>query len=226
MKKKVLSLLIIGILATGISSVMTSNVFAAENSHNASKSMVLLAKNDILQDGQYSVGTKILKEKSNDLSMAGQYIGQTAKITVENGKMYLSVDVTRIDWMKNISVFLNGSSVNYDLKKASDNKNATVKFQIPNTKPDIKFSMNVEPMGNARVAFRIILNDAITTLGNGDIKSDNKKSTGKKVISSSAQHIKVNKELPKTGSPISQTNLLWVGGLTTILGGVLIKIKN
>lgn len=225
MKKKVLSLLIIGTLATGISGVMTSNVFAAGNLDNASKSMVLLAKNDSLQDGKYSVGIKILKEKSDDLSMAGQYIGQTAKINVENGKMYLSVDVTRIDWMKNISVFLNGSSVNYDLKKASDNKNATVKFQIPNTKPDIKFGMNVEPMGNARVAFRVVLNDNITKLAGSTVKNNND-NDNKATSSSLAKATKSKGELPKTGSPISQSSLLWLGGLTTVLGGVLLKKKN
>lgn len=223
MKKRLLSLLIISVLTIGITTNITNNVFALEN---PTKDMVLQAQNNILQDGKYSVSINVLKEQSDEYSIAGQYIKQASNISVENGKIYLSVNITRIDWMKNISIFVNGSSVSYNLNKSSD-KNAVIKFQIPNVNAKIKFGMNVVPMDNARVAFRVTLSDNIKPLVNSTQQNANNKSNVKEVNNASvSKDSKSNDELPKTGSPICQSNLLLLGGITTIIGIILVKKKN
>ncbi|WP_053955874.1 NEAT domain-containing protein [Inediibacterium massiliense] len=106
------------------------------------------------------VEIEVLKEDSNEQSMAHAYIGKKAGFEVRDGKQYLTVYIKRSEWMKNIDITVDGKSVKYDRKvvktSSKEGENITVEFEIPNLDAKIKFHMNVLPMGEARVAFRIV----------------------------------------------------------------------
>ena len=96
-------------------------------------------------------------------------------------------------------------------------------------------SMNVVPMGNARVSFRVVLqNDLKSVSGKATINDTSKDSTLKKsdakeTSANSNKEVKKDKdgkELPQTGLPITQAELPLLGGLTSMAGLFLLKKKN
>ncbi|CAM2836078.1 NEAT domain-containing protein [Hathewaya histolytica] len=192
---------------------------------------VIAIQNNKLKDGKYNVGIQTLKEKSDELSMAGQYVDSNAVIDVKDGNISIGIKIMRNDWMKNIKVSVDNSNVDYKLiKHDNENKVATLKFSIPSTKSNIKFRANIEPMGNTEVSFRTKLKDDMQKISdkenkedksNGNTEKNTKNVEGKKsnkgVAKSNA------KELPQTGLPIKSSNLFVVGGLSTIIGAMLFK---
>ncbi len=80
--------------------------------------------------------------------------------------------------------------------------------------------MNVVPMDNADVAFRIVLNDDIKKISGESPKQSSKKNDDNNKSSKSSN---AEKELPQTGFPISNGSLLLMGGLSTLLGAGLLK---
>lgn len=231
MRKNLLKVLTVGILAGGVL-FSSSQAFAETGNINQSiklEASSKLAKNDSLKDGTYNVSIQVLKEKENDLSMAGQYIGQKITLEVKGGQIYAIVDITRLDWMKNINIFVNGTDTKYD-KTMSGNQAGKLKFKLPSTDAKITFKMNVVPMGNARVAFRVVMqNDIKPVSGAATINNTSKKSDSKATSTTNNKGDKKNKdgkELPQTGLPITQAELPLIGGLTSMAGVFLLKKKN
>lgn len=207
---------IVGNIALG-----SNYAFAADiNTKNSNyEQQIITAENNQLQNGQYTVNIETLKENSDELSMAGQYIDKTANVNVENGTMTLSLRITKINWMKNIEVAVDGSIVNYEtVMEGDDGKVATISFPITGQNPNIVFHMNVEPMGNARVCFRVALQgdfnkvgENVTTTASNTENNDSKNNTNGE-----------NKELPKTGSMINNKGLIAIGSLAAV-SGILLK---
>lgn len=231
MKGKVLKNCIAIVLCSGIvfssSSVRAMNLESCKI--NVLSAGVLVAKNNCLENGKYNVSMETLKEKSDDISMAGQYINKKTLLEANNGETYLTLTITRIDWMKNIKVFIDNSEVQYDvINKGKDGQVADIRFKVPNTKPNIKFNMNVVPMGNANVNFRIDLQNDITKI-NGEEKKENKVSKNVKeekgLKESSSTPNNSEKELPQTGGLVSQKGLLTIGSLAAVVGIILRKRK-
>ncbi|RXM58560.1 NEAT domain-containing protein [Clostridium tetani] len=166
MKKNFLKVLIVSVLVGGIASVSTQ-VFAQNIGTTNSNSPIILAQNDKLKDGKYDVSVQILKENSEELSMAGQYVNKNASLKVENGQSYITLNFSKINWMKNIKISVNGAEVSY--KTIPSGENATITFKVPNTKANIRVAMNVEPMGNVSVAFRVAIQNDIKQLDNKTI---------------------------------------------------------
>lgn len=236
MKNKCIKAILAGAVSAGI--LLSSNAVYAKDMNNSyvdiNKNIVLLAKQDGLQDGKYNVGIQALKEKSEELSMAGQYVNSNAILDVHGKDMYVTIKVSRSDWMKNIRIWVNGSPVKYQQQvKDKEGQISTLKFKIPNRKSEIKFKMNIVQMGNAEVAFRIVLNDNVSKISSAVNNTTFKASQQSKVNNKSKENKlskdkndKKNtdsKELPQTGSPISGSNLAIIGGVSTLLGAVLIK---
>ncbi len=78
MKNKFIKLTLAGAISTGIL-ISSSSVLATDINNNygqvhSNKNIVLLTQKDELEDGKYSVSFQTLKEKSAELSMAGQYV--------------------------------------------------------------------------------------------------------------------------------------------------------
>ncbi|GAA0785895.1 hypothetical protein GCM10008909_15320 [Hathewaya limosa] len=119
------------------------------------------------------IKVKVLKEKSDDVSMAGGYI-EKVEHEVSNGKQYLVLSIDSLDWMSNITASINdGQEVKVEeleisKKKKNDGKGkeiGKIRFEIKNLNSKILMHMNVEPMGNARVTFRLIPETTITDQG-------------------------------------------------------------
>ncbi|EDS78308.1 putative npqtn cell wall surface anchor protein [Clostridium botulinum C str. Eklund] len=230
MKKNLLKVLTVGILAGGVV-FSSSQAFAESGNVNQPiklEASSMLAKNDSLKDGTYKVSIQVLKEKEKDLSMAGQYIGQQITLEVKGGQIYATVDITRLDWMKNINIFVNGTDTKYD-KTMSGSQKGKLKFKIPSMDAKITFKMNVVPMGNARVAFRVVpQNDIKPVSGAATINDTSKKSDSRATSTTSNKETKKDKdgkELPQTGLPITQAELPLLGGLTSMAGVFLLKKK-
>ena len=225
MKNKFIKLTLAGAISTGIlissSSVLATDINNNHGQVHSNKNIVLLAQKDGLEDGKYSVSFQTLKEKGAELSMAGQYVDSNGVLEVQGGNMYFTFKVLRNDWMKNIKVLVDHASVQYEhASQDNEGKVAAIKFQIPNKKPNIKIRMNVVPMDNADVAFRIVLNDDIKKISGESPKESSKKDDDNNKSSKSSN---AEKELPQTGFPISNGSLLLMGGLSTLLGAGLLK---
>ncbi|OOB76360.1 hypothetical protein AXF41_03255 [Clostridium haemolyticum] len=199
------------------------------------------------KDGLYEVDIKALKENNKELSMAGTYIGDNIKVQMKNGKKYAIVTFNRSDWMKDIDVLINNKSEKYDVINIKTNnvgeKTSTIKFEIPNLDSEIKFKMNVEPMGNARVTFRVLMkkdsikflegtkynpNKAEEYLNNlANESKENKDSKGSlrnyDDNNNQNQSTILKKKLPKTGLPFGGGLLASIGGILSGLGITLMK---
>ncbi|WP_196247217.1 NEAT domain-containing protein [Clostridium novyi] len=199
------------------------------------------------KDGLYEVNIKALKEKSNEPSMAGTYLGDKVKVQIKNGKKYAIVTFNRSDWMKNIDVLVNDKSQKYDVVNVKTNnageKTSTIKLEIPSLDSEVKFKMNVEPMGNARVTFRMLMqkdslkflegneydpNKAEEYLNNLAIGSKENKNSKSSSHNSSDnnnhnQSTIAEKKLPKTGLPFSGGLVASIGGILSGLGITLMK---
>ncbi|WP_202976467.1 NEAT domain-containing protein, partial [Anaerophilus nitritogenes] len=118
------------------------------------------------EDGLYKIKIKTLKENDNSESMAITFLSEEAIYEVKNGKRYIKFVLIRSDWMKDKEVFVDGKKVNYDLStiKEYDGKNeegkdkidSMIKFEIPSLDSKIECKMTIIPIGNIRVAFRLI----------------------------------------------------------------------
>ncbi|WP_053955875.1 NEAT domain-containing protein [Inediibacterium massiliense] len=147
----------------------------------ATQKVQKVVEKEPLKVGKYNVGVTAVKAKSNEMSMAGQYMDTQAVLEVTKDKQnkekrYLEIKLTRSDWMENIKVNVGDKEVAYTAKvlktykeknEAGKNKaDSSIRFEIPNSKsgekPNIKLGMNVIPMGNASVEFRVQLGDEIT----------------------------------------------------------------
>ncbi|WP_142415636.1 NEAT domain-containing protein [Hathewaya massiliensis] len=201
-------------------------------------------KNSKLEDGKYNVGIETFKENAEELSMAGQYVNKKVDLEVKNNKKYATLKITRMDWMKNIKISINNNSVNYEtVQKDKEGKVASIRFEVPDLNTNVKFKMNVVPMGNAEVKFRVVFNDNITKLSsnssqnkpsknnktkNNEIKAANnadKNNTVKKDnTNNTSEKVEVKGDtakedtLPQTGSPITTKTLSIIGGLAVTLG--------
>ncbi|RXM58559.1 NEAT domain-containing protein, partial [Clostridium tetani] len=111
------------------------------------------------QNGVYRVDVKILRDKDNTLSMAGQYVKDVVDYEINDNKKYIVVTIDKSNWLKNIDVEVDGGGVKYniidEITNSDGEKTSKIKFEVKDLDSKIKFSMNVEPMGNAKVSFRI-----------------------------------------------------------------------
>lgn len=132
-----------------------------------------------IKNGLYSLLIKTLKEGSDEPSMAGGYIENT-NYEVKDGKQYLLLKLNRIDWMKNIVATVDGDTITPTIVKTIKNdkgeEKGIIKFEVNSPKSQIKLTMNVEPMGNPRVSFKIIPEiDSLTLIKENDIKDSEQK---------------------------------------------------
>ncbi len=111
------------------------------------------------KDGLYSLKAKILKENSDDPSMSAQYV-KDINYEVKDGKKYLIVTLNRTDWMKNITATVDGKEITPTVIEKIKNNNgeeiSRIKFPNKQLRSKIKLTMNVVPMDNSRVSFRIV----------------------------------------------------------------------
>ncbi|NEZ48185.1 DUF1533 domain-containing protein [Clostridium botulinum] len=128
------------------------------------------AKHNVVKEEKTkNINMKILKEKSNEPSMAAQYVDKSVKYIEKAGKKYFTVTLNRMDWMKNVQIEAGGKEV-----VATKNENGNIgefTFEVENENSEVTMRMNVVPMNNARVAFRLVN----TNVAGKDNKQDKEK---------------------------------------------------
>lgn len=190
----------------------------------------------------YELHVDALKENSNEPSMATQYI-KSANYEIKGDKKYLILTLNRTDWMTNIKAIVDGKEITPTIvesfKNSKGEETSRIKFEIPSLESPIKLSMNVEPMGNSRVTFRVVPNKSslkpinnLNSITNAPAKKTNLDPNSKKkelepieeTIINSGKEESNNKKnsLPKTGLPINTGILATLG---TILSGLGISLK-
>ncbi|MFB4333674.1 NEAT domain-containing protein [Bacillus cereus group sp. BfR-BA-01311] len=73
-----------------------------------------------LKDGEYSIGFKVLKDQTDEISMMNTYTKSPGVLKVKDGKKYVSFTLTNSTWITKFEFEKNGSFVN--AKVLSENK--------------------------------------------------------------------------------------------------------
>ena len=107
----------------------------------------------------YDIKVKILKENEDVQSMAANYIKKVS-YEIKDGKHYIIAKLNRSDWMSGIKAKVDGKEISPEILNKEKNSNgeetSNIKFEVKDLSSKIVLGMNVEPMGNARVSFRIV----------------------------------------------------------------------
>ncbi|QZY55874.1 NEAT domain-containing protein [Crassaminicella profunda] len=194
MKNKLLvgmsSILVAGCLVATPLSASAQVVKASEpvkKEVTKAEKVIVKGEQEPLKVGKYKVTVYALKKYVDEMSMAGQYMDAIAIIEVvkdeknkKKNKEYLSINLRRSDWMENRKVMIDGKEVEHTstLLKTYEEKNEvgknktdhTIRFEIPKVDAKISLGMDVIPMGNASVEFRLDLQDDITKVLEKEVK--------------------------------------------------------
>ena len=154
----------------------------------------------IIEGKLYTIKNKVTNSNPTGQAMARQYLNESSSLEEIDGKYYLTLTFTGMDYMSNHKFIINGKEVSAKASKIDD-KTTKYRFQIPSLDVTIKVSTYVAPMGR-NVDFDVTLLK--------DTKAFVKEFTVEK--------------LPQTGGALSNDVLLGMG--TAMLGAAgLLKRK-
>lgn len=154
----------------------------------------------IIEGKLYTIKNKVTHSNPTGQAMARQYLNESSSLEEIDGKYYLTLTFTGMDYMSNHKFIINGKEVSAKASKIDD-KTTKYRFQIPSLDVTIKVSTYVAPMGR-NVDFDVTLLK--------DTKAFVKEFTVEK--------------LPQTGGALSNDVLLGMG--TAMLGAAgLLKRK-
>lgn len=154
----------------------------------------------IIEGKLYTIKNKVTHSNPTGQAMARQYLNESSSLEEIDGKYYLTLTFTGMDYMSNHKFTINGKEVSAKATKI-DNKTTKYRFQIPSLDVTIKVNTYVAPMGR-NVDFDVTLLK--------DTKAFVKEFTVEK--------------LPQTGGTLSSDVLLGMG--TAMLGAAgLLKRK-
>lgn len=150
----------------------------------------------------YSITNEVHYQDKNSIgqSMARQYLDKVSYIEEVEGKRYLNLTFSGIEYMSKHRFFVNNQEISYK-KVSDDGKKATFRFEIPNLDARIKVKMYVAPMGRD-VEFDVTLNkDTLKFIKEYSVKT-----------------------LPQTGGMVD-SSLLFMLGSTLIGSGAYLRKK-
>ena len=207
------------------------------NSTNESKYKVenLINKKVESNHKLYDISFKALKENSDEPSMAGEYI-KKVNYEEKDGKKYLIVDLDRIDWMKNIKVIVDGKEstpvITDIVKNSKGEESGRITFEIGSLDSQVMLTMNVVPMGNAKVRYRLVVDkNTLKEIPLSELKSKVSSGDIRKTSNTSNNTAKINskvlskKKLPQTGCPVDTVKMSVIGGILASLGFILRRKK-
>ena len=99
-------------------------------------------------DGTYKVDTKLIKDTSDEDSMANGYLKST-NIQISKGKMYMIMEFTSGNLLKEINPSVNGKSVEKTITNNGDIK--TVKFELTSLDDKVELGVLINPFGDFTV---------------------------------------------------------------------------
>ncbi len=90
--------------------------------------------------------------------MAGSYL-EKINYEIKEGKKYFVLTLKRTDWMKNITATVDGKEINpkvETIERNGEEEKGKITFEIGSLDSKVMINMDVVPMGNVRVGFRIV----------------------------------------------------------------------
>lgn len=162
------------------------------NNGSNSNTNVTTPNKEVVKGKLYTIENKVTHESQTGVDMARKYLNKVSDIQEVNGKTYVTLTFTGVDFMKDYQIYVNGNKVTYTVV-SKDSTGIKLKFEIPNLDAKIKVKTYVVPMSR-EVEFGVeLLKDTLKFV----------------------KEYKVD-ELPKTGSPISGGLMAQMG--TIMLG--------
>ena len=150
----------------------------------------------------YTIENQVYHENATGMAMARQYLNSTSKVEDINGKRYVTMTFTGVEYMNNHQIYVNGSKVSHSIV-SSTGDSVSIKFTIASLNDAISVKTYVVPMARD-VEFGVeLLLDTMTLVNEYTIEADS---------------------LPETGATTSSALALSMG-LMAIGSGALLRKK-
>ena len=101
-------------------------------------------------DGTYDINAKLIKDTSDDDSMANGYLEST-KIEISNNKIYMIMKFTSGSLLKELNPKVNSKEVEGTVTTDSSADTKTVKFEISSLSDEIELGVLINPFGDFTV---------------------------------------------------------------------------
>ena len=150
-----------------------------------------------------TVGNNVYHESETGKEMARKYLKSTSKIEEVNGEKYVTLTFTGSEFMKNHSIYVNGSKVSHTVT-AKSGDSISLRFKVSDFSDTIKVGMYVIPMSRD-IEFTVKLDT--TNINWKDMTSSDLGT------------------LPQTGSAIDGTFTIGLGTSLMALGTLLNRRK-
>ncbi len=121
----------------------------------------------------YTIENQVYHENAIGMTMARQYLNTTSKVEDVNGKRYVTMTFTGVEYMNNHQIYVNGNKVEAEVVESTSSKIA-LRFAVESLSDSIKVGTYVIPMGR-NIEFDVKLLEDTLTLVNGNIEEDKNK---------------------------------------------------
>lgn len=121
----------------------------------------------------YTIENQVYHENATGMAMARKYLNTTSKVEDVNGKRYVTMTFTGVEYMNNHKIYVNGNKVEAEVVESTSSKIA-LRFAVESLSDSIKVGTYVIPMGR-NIEFDVKLLEDTLTLVNGNIEEDKNK---------------------------------------------------
>ena len=104
------------------------------------------------------------------MTMARQYLNSTSKVEEVNGKYYVTMTFTGVEYMNNHQIYVNGSKVDAEIVESTSSKIA-LRFAVESLSDSIKVGTYIIPMGRT-IDFDVKMLEDTLTLVDGNVEED------------------------------------------------------
>lgn len=118
----------------------------------------------------YTIENEVYHENATGMTMARQYLNSTSKVEEVNGKYYITMTFTGVEYMNNHQIYVNGSKVDAETVESTSSKIA-LRFAVESLSDSIKVGTYVIPMGRS-IEFDVKMLEDTLTLVNGNVEED------------------------------------------------------
>lgn len=146
----------------------------------------------------YSIKNNVTHESETGRTMARKYLNSTSKVEEIEGKYYVTLTFTGVEFMQNHEIYVNGKKVS--VTKTTNGDSTNIRFAVSSLSDTIKVKTYVVPMSR-EVEFGVeLLQDTLTFIKEYTVDT-----------------------LPQTGAPIGAGAVAGLGLILTSAGTVLVK---
>ena len=118
----------------------------------------------------YTIKNEVYHENATGMTMARQYLNSTSKVEEVNGKYYVTMTCTGVEYMNNHQIYVNGSKVDAEIVESTSSKIA-LRFAVESLSDSIKVGTYVIPMGRT-IDFDVKMLEDTRTLVDGNVEED------------------------------------------------------